>query len=164
MLERDLTALELLSKLMKMVCSNQLDFVFSFSHSFYAVPATAPVNVTVRTRSSQSIEVQWEEVVAIDENGVITMFEVRYDPLETFGGQIRTETVNISAPFTSTILTNLEEFVMYNISVRAYTSVGAGPYSTGIVNMTDEAGKCTSKVLQKIFLHDPQLLLVLLTT
>ena len=42
-------------------------------------------------------------------------------------------------PFT--VLTGLEEFVQYNISMRAYTSTGSGPYSTGVVEMTDEAGE-----------------------
>ncbi len=41
----------------------------------------------------------------------------------------------------NTTLKMLEEYVEYNISVRAYTSVGAGPFSVGIVNQTLEAGK-----------------------
>ena len=72
----------------------------------------------------------WEEVPAIDQNGIIIMYEVQYEPLETFGDQIFTETINImNASMLATILTGLEEYVEYNITVRAYTSVGPGPYS-----------------------------------
>ena len=39
------------------------------------------------------------------------------------------------------VLTGLQEFVDYNISVRAYTSVGEGPYSTEVTEMTAEDGK-----------------------
>ena len=39
------------------------------------------------------------------------------------------------------LLTELEEYVEYNISVRAYTSVGPGPYSEEVTERTDEDGK-----------------------
>ena len=66
------------------------------------------------------------------------MYEVQYDPLETFKGQISTETVNITA---CTLLTGLEEYVEYNISVRAYTSVGPGPYSRRVTERTLTDGR-----------------------
>ena len=108
-------------------------------------PASPPVNIMVTATSSQRILVEWDEVVAIDQNGVITIYEVQYEPLETFGNSISTMTVNTTAPQQSVNLTNLQEYVEYNISVRAYTSVGEGPYSTGIVARTFEDGK--SKLL-----------------
>jgi hypothetical protein len=39
------------------------------------------------------------------------------------------------------VLMGLEEFVDYNISVRAFTNVGVGPYSVGIVEMTNKDGE-----------------------
>ena len=107
--------------------------------SLPTVPASPPQNVTAMVESSTTIRVLWEEVPAIDRNGVITMYEVQYEPLETFGGQISTSTVNTSMLFF--LLTNLQEFVDYNISVRAYTSAGPGPYSIGVVERTDTDGK-----------------------
>ncbi len=80
-------------------------------------------------------------VFSTDQNGIITMYEVQYEPLETFGGQIQTQTINVSAPMMSVTLRNLQEFVNYNISVRAYTSVGEGPYSVDMTAMTQQDGK-----------------------
>lgn len=37
---------------------------------------------------------------------------------------------------TTIILSELEEFVQYNVSVRAYSSVGPGPYSVHITEET----------------------------
>ncbi len=91
--------------------------------------------------SSTSIMVTWDMVPAIDQNGIITMYEVQYEPLEMFDGQIQTNTTIVSAPMMSVTLTDLQEFVNYNISVRAYTSEGEGPYSRGVVEMTLEDGK-----------------------
>ena len=81
----------------------------------------------------------WSPPSAIDRNGIITMYEVLYEPLETFGGAIISMSVNTTN--TSTTLSGLEEFVEYNISVRAYTSEGPGPYSEEITMMTFEDGK-----------------------
>ena len=95
--------------------------------------------------SSTAIRVSWEEVPIIDRNGDITIYEVQYEPLETFGGQISTSTVNTSMLFIN--LTDLQEFVDYIISVRAYTSAGSGPYSDGVVERTDTDGKCDALIL-----------------
>ena len=89
--------------------------------------------------SSTAIFVTWEEVPSIDANGIITMYEVRYVPLQTFGGLLVTETVTTSSFLLN--ISQLEEYVEYNISVRAYTSVGPGPYSDGIINRTLEDSK-----------------------
>ena len=86
--------------------------------------------------SSTTIIVTWDIIPPIDQNGVITMYEVLYEPLETFGGAIQTQTRNVSGTEMSVVLTNLEEFVNYSISVRAYTSVGEGPYSDEIREKT----------------------------
>ena len=80
----------------------------------------------------------WEEVPPDSQNGEITMYEVQYEPLDTFGGQISTLTVTVNITDTSTVLTGLEEYVEYNISVRAYTSAGPGPYSDPVSQRTQE--------------------------
>ena len=83
----------------------------------------------------------WDIVPLIDQNGIITIYEVMYQPLETFNGKISTQTMNISGTEMLVFLIELQEFVNYTISVRAYTSVGAGPYSDEVTVMTLEDSK-----------------------
>ena len=66
-----------------------------------------------------------------------------YDPLETFGGQLaaRTNMTDTNSTF-EILIENLQEYVQYNITVRAYTQVGEGPFSPNITFRTREAGKC----------------------
>ena len=78
----------------------------------------------------------WEEVSVLNRNGIIVAYEVLYDPLETFGGQLQSQTLNSTN--LSAYLTELEEFVNYSISVKAYTRVGSGPYSERIYAKTLE--------------------------
>ena len=66
------------------------------------------------------------------------MYEVLYTPLQTFGGAIESEAMTLMDR--NITLTGLQEYVEYNISVRAYTSVGAGPYTDGVVERTFEDG------------------------
>ena len=111
--------------------------------------------------SSTEIMVAWDRVPEINENGIITTYEVQYEPQTTFdvvvvvGGVLNTSN-------TSLLLTGLEEFVEYDIIVRAYTSVGAGPFSPTVRIRTLEDGKLvnTSKriVINTIYLSYLQLM------
>ena len=110
--------------------------------STLSVPSNTPKNVNATARSPTSIQVTWETVPDIDQNGDIIVYEVRYDPLETFGGQIGISYTNTSnGSVLETTLKDLQEFVEYNISVRAYTMVGPGPFNMGILTRTFEAGE-----------------------
>ena len=104
--------------------------------SLSTVPDAPPQNVTTVVLSSTEIQVLWEEVPAINRSGLIITYEVEYVPLQTFNGQISTRYINSSQ--LNTTLTGLQEYVEYNISVRAYTSVGPGPYSDIVVERTEE--------------------------
>ena len=78
----------------------------------------------------------------MNQNGVITKYEVMYTPLETFGGKLESNSTIVLEPARSVNLTGLEKYVNYNISVRAYTSVGAGPYSVAMTVLTLQDSKC----------------------
>ena len=105
--------------------------------SFHAAPASPPQNVTATVLSPTEIQVNWTGVLKRDQNGIITQYEVKYKPLMTFGVLpiLTVNTTNLSV-----MLVDLEEYVEYNISVRAYTSVGPGPYSMEIMRRTFEFG------------------------
>ena len=96
-------------------------------HLIFVGPAQPPQNVSATALSSTEIEVSWEQVPAIDQNGEITLYEVQYEPLMRFEGQILINSTNTTR--LNITLTGLEEYVEYNITVRAYTSEGPGPYS-----------------------------------
>ena len=74
----------------------------------------------------------------MDQNGIIILYEVQYEPLMTFGGQLMTMAMNTSN--TSIVLGGLQEYVEYTISVRAYTSVGPGLFSPAVNYQTAENG------------------------
>lgn len=91
--------------------------------------------------SSTSILVTWDEVPPIDQNGIITVYEVLYEPQEIS----KVYTFNkVNTSYLEILLTDLGVFVTYNIYVRAYTSVGSGPYSMLITSQTLEEGESNS--------------------
>ncbi len=79
----------------------------------------------------------WNNVQEIDHNGILIAFEVLYVPLNISAEN----TVNVSSNNRSIMLTHLQEYAEYNISIRAFTSVGAGPFSTIVTGRTSEDGK-----------------------
>ena len=109
------------------------------------VPTSPPQNVTATVLSSTEIQVNWTEALEMDQNGIITEYEVMYEPLMTFG-VLTNEILVVDSLNLSIDLMYLEEFVEYNISVRAYTSMGPGPYSMGIIRRTFEDGMYIHRV------------------
>ena len=95
-----------------------------------------PSNVSTGVLNSTAINVSWGSIPEIDRNGIITHYEVEY-------------TSTISSPVYTTVLesplliTGLEEYIEYTISVRGYTAVGAGPFSQAVTNTTLEDGLFT---------------------
>ena len=122
-------------------CASKLMFT-SVILSSIAAPSSPPSTVNATVESSTSIRVIWGEVPAIDRNGIITQYEVMYEPLETFGQlAARTNMTDTNSTF-EILIENLQEYVQYSITVRAYTQVGEGPFSPNITFRTREAGKC----------------------
>ena len=88
-----------------------------------------PLNVKAVANSPTEITVYWQEVPAFNRNGIILLYEVLYHSTLD-----QTQTLNTTDASTFTLLLNeLEEFVEYNISVRAYTEAGAGEDSMPVV-------------------------------
>lgn len=102
----------------------------------FTVPSNSPQNVSTATLSSTTIQVMWEEVPPSDRNGMITTYEVFYEPQETFGQLLASDIRNTTN--LSMLLEELHPFVNYNISVRAYTSVGSGPFSDDVIEVTEQ--------------------------
>ena len=113
-------------------------FEFLFREIFFSEPTAAPSNVTGHNTSSTSILVEWDNVPAYDQNGIITSYNITY--------RSQTEEHNgfaIAGPNDlQKNLTNLREYVDYDITVRASTLKGDGPDSNpAIVVKTDQDSK-----------------------
>ena len=81
--------------------------------------------------------VQWGDVPVADQNGIILSYTVTYIALPF--GSLQTEVVN--APVRQLILTGLNEYTNYNITVFASTAKGDGNVSTPTIVVTDEDSK-----------------------
>ena len=84
--------------------------------------------------NSTALQVTWEPVPAIAENGIITQYEVEFNQT-TFNAVVNFSSAVVNSMTLTVELSGLEEFVVYFIRVRAYTIVGSGPYSA-VINET----------------------------
>ena len=108
-------------------------------HNNYTVPDSPPSNVTATALSSNQIFVTWDMVPPIDQNGVITMYQVFYYSMDTPNELITKNVTGLEVN-----LTGLEKSVNYSISVCAYTSHGRGPYSESTWATTNSGMYVTS--------------------
>ena len=87
--------------------------------------------------SSTSILVMWDDVPADQQNGNITGYTITYkSQTENDNGSVQ-----VNGSVRQTELTNLKEYVNYNITVFASTEKGDGPASVPIVVTTDQDSK-----------------------
>ena len=124
--------------------TGQLSIIISTQflyYIFHVVPASPPNNVAAISISPTAIQVTWSEIPAIDRNGIITQYEVEYNQ-SAFSGATMYNTTTVDSSTFTVDLTGLEEYVEYSIRVRAYTSVGAGPYSDVVIERTQQDCKC----------------------
>ncbi|XP_078355117.1 protein sidekick-1-like isoform X19 [Oculina patagonica] len=92
-------------------------------------PDGAPQNVRVQNSSSTSILIMWDEVPADQHNGIITGYTINYhSQTENDNGSVL-----VGPNDRQKELTNLKEYVNYNISVFAFTVKGAGPASDPVI-------------------------------
>jgi len=83
--------------------------------------------------------VQWGDVPAVDQNGVIMRYTVTFVTLPYGNPQAKV----VSAPTTEVTLTGLNEYTNYSITVFASTVKGAGNVSEPIIVITDQDSKLT---------------------
>ena len=87
--------------------------------------------------SSRSILVKWDEVPANQQNGIITAYTITYKSLtENDNGNVQ-----VNGSVRQAVLTNLQEYVNYNITVFASTVKGNGPATVPIIVSTDQDSK-----------------------
>jgi hypothetical protein len=120
--------------------------VCAFNHTF-ASPAdplvfntpedipTAPRDVLVYERTSSSLTVVWK--APVPPNGIITKYDLKYYTSDSEKILVQ------SADTYKVVLSNLTANVSYGLRVRAYTSVGEGPWSDAAFGFTDEGCEFT---------------------
>ena len=106
----------------------------------FLVPSAPPDNVQVLVTSSTAILVTWEPIPEIDQNGIITLHEVEFNQ-STFNEISNRNLTTTNGSQLIVELEGLEEYIEYSVRVRAYTSVGPGPFSVAVMNRTLEDGK-----------------------
>ena len=104
------------------------------------VPSSLPSTVVVFSTSPSSIQVAWEEVPERDRNGIIIMYEIEYWKM---GDQDNSNNITVGPAVLSLVLNGLEDFQIYVVRVRAYTVVGAGPYSEPVTAEPEQNGLLT---------------------
>ena len=109
-------------------------------------PTGTPLNVNGIAIHATAIRLCFDPPTGSSQNGIITSFTVTYTGSPFQATQLVT-TVPVSPteyPLNRTVctnLTNLEENNNYTISIVSYNSDGAGPVSTDIAILTQEASE-----------------------
>ena len=98
------------------------------------MPSQPPTNLAVtpihpllhQNRCLSELHVEWDPPPAEDRNGIIILYEIYYIGAE-FDTELRI--ANVSGNVRSVNLAGLEEYVMYDVKIRAFTSVGSSSFS-----------------------------------
>ena len=105
----------------------------------HAEPSGYPGSITFNPLSPNEIRVQWEPVPAIDRNGIITHYEVFFN--QSTIDTLRPNGSSVNDTELSATVGPLQPFIEYTIFVRAFTSVGDGPFNpTLLFAMSDPSG------------------------
>ena len=112
-----------------------LDFEFCILLHIISAPAASPGNLTVVNISANELSVSWERPNEIDINGILRHYILKYSIINQTENRA---SVNVSGDRLNAVLSSLNNFTGYNVSVAAFT-VGIGPFSTE-VETTSENG------------------------
>ena len=104
---------------------------------FTTVPSGAPLDVEIQSVLSTSVVASWRNPSLDKQNGDIFAYTVL---ITSEKGNMKW-TVNSTATYLSSIvLSPLEPFTVYNLTVSAVNINGSGPYSSPLVFTTAHAG------------------------
>ena len=94
--------------------------------------------MTVYSLNSTAIQAEWNAPELIDQNGVLTSYQVRYLGLELDTTEI---SLNLSINTMSVFLTELLSNVYYCVMIRVGNGAGFSEFSSPNCARTQEAGK-----------------------
>ena len=90
-----------------------------------AVPSGAPHNFTATSAGATSVRLQWDPPAKRHRNGEIVLYELLYHDRRNPADDWPTNTTE-----TSIVVDGLQPTTDYVFHIRAYTSQGAGPWSS----------------------------------
>ena len=112
---------------------------YACTYVHYTVPS-APQNLTIEKVTSSSFDLSWTR--PSHPNGVILSYQVTFTGIDTQNEV--DDSFSINSSINSTIelleLTGLVPFSSYAVYVVAFTSIGSGPLSDIVMNMTASSG------------------------
>lgn len=108
--------------------------VFLMSIILLSAPSQPPSNLTVHSGNSTSLSVKWTPVPECCHFGIIKGYQVTLTDSNNSSVTITKNFTDLEARFV-----NLKKFNLYQISVNAFTSKGAGPKICTSVS-TDQDG------------------------
>lgn len=103
--------------------------------SLLLAPDAPPLLVMVMASSHVAVAISWALPALFNHHGIVISYDILYESDTTSG-------LAEGVTGTMTTVMGLEEFVQYNVSVRARTSVGPGPFSEPISATTEEYCEC----------------------
>ena len=114
-------------------------YILPINFNYHVIVFTVPpVNVAAVAFAPTSVNVSWEHMSG---NGIFIVYEVRSMwPLDN--GRTGVSYRNTSGVTNHLVLNMLQECLQYNISVRAYTRQGPGPYSTAVADSSLHCESC----------------------
>ena len=113
--------------------------VLNFIIYIYIVPSATPTSLIANAISPNTINTTWEPPTAYHLGGVITAYTLTYRGIERDTPlKVKILTVLNGSIYITPALTDLQEDTQYVISVRANTSVGAGPWTTLTVHTPED--------------------------
>ncbi|XP_071851983.1 receptor-type tyrosine-protein phosphatase mu-like isoform X2 [Apostichopus japonicus] len=101
-------------------------------YTSFSVPSSPPRNVILKRNTSTSLTFEWKELTCSDRNGAI----LKYGWMLT--GPNGSVVTADEADTMSTVVTNLVPYTSYSFSARAFTEIGAGPFSEPLTTTTLE--------------------------
>ena len=116
----------------------------NFSPNLMLVPPS-PVDLMAmdNTRESRRLTITWAEPVMT--NGNVSSYDIQYKGISSVNTVLSnfSQVQMFSVASTIAVLQDLVPFSVYNISVRASTGAGPGPFSAEISVRTLEDGECS---------------------
>ncbi|CAF1181603.1 unnamed protein product, partial [Didymodactylos carnosus] len=110
--------------------------ISSIEQTFENVPLQPPSNIKIDVFNSSSVKISWTQLESKDQCGIITSYKIVYYAHSM--SENRTY-INIDNNVQSFLLSYLDAYTKYSLSMAACTSIGCGPFTSDFSFQTAES-------------------------